>query len=104
MGKLYSVFDVLAMPSLCEGLPVAAVEAQASGLRCVFSKDVPSEVDITGVATFLGRKERLSDWSDAIANAALEGRFQDPAMRIDDAGYSQRAAALLLADFYTNIA
>ncbi|MBS6974885.1 MAG: glycosyltransferase [Eggerthellaceae bacterium] len=102
VGKLYSVFDVLAMPSLCEGLPVAAVEAQASGLRCVFSKDVPSEVDITGVATFLGRKERLSDWSDAIANAALEGRFQDPAMRIDDAGYSQRAAALLLADFYTN--
>ena len=36
INKLYSVMDVFFMPSLYEGLPVSAVEAQAAGLPCVY--------------------------------------------------------------------
>lgn len=39
--ELYSMLDTFFMPSLYEGLPVSCVEAQAAGLHCVYSTDVP---------------------------------------------------------------
>jgi len=38
--------DIFLFPSLFEGLGLAAVEAQAAGLRCVFSSVVPQEADV----------------------------------------------------------
>ena len=40
----YQAMDVFVMPSLFEGLPVVGMEAQASGLPCVFSTGVTEEV------------------------------------------------------------
>lgn len=40
----YQMMDLFLMPSLFEGLPVVGVEAQASGLPCIFSDAVPDEV------------------------------------------------------------
>lgn len=39
--NLLQVMDIFLMPSLFEGLPVTLVEAQASGLPCVVSDNVP---------------------------------------------------------------
>lgn len=38
--------DVLFMPSTLEGLPVALVEAQAAGVPCVISNNIPKECDM----------------------------------------------------------
>lgn len=43
VAPLYSALDVLAMPSLFEGLGIVAVEAQAAGLPVVASPAVPPE-------------------------------------------------------------
>lgn len=40
----YQMLDLFLMPSLFEGLPVVGIEAQASGLSCLFSDAVPDEV------------------------------------------------------------
>ena len=41
-----SALDCYVMPSLVEGLGIAAVEAQANGLPCLLSDHVPPEVDL----------------------------------------------------------
>ena len=53
VDELYQAMDVFVMPSLFEGLPVVGVEAQFSGLSCIFSDQVPEEVNFTNKAMFI---------------------------------------------------
>jgi glycosyltransferase involved in cell wall biosynthesis len=44
--RILSSVDLFLFPSLHEGLGLAAVEAQASGLPCLISQNIPHEADI----------------------------------------------------------
>lgn len=46
MPDLYSMFDVLLLPSRFEGLPLTLVEAQSSSLHCLVSEAVTTECDL----------------------------------------------------------
>lgn len=46
INELLNEHDVCIMPSFYEGLPVALVEAQATGIPCIVSENVSSEVDM----------------------------------------------------------
>lgn len=103
VNKLYSLFDVLFMPSLCEGLPVAAVEAQASGLPCVFSDGVPRETDIIGEASFLPIGSDFSEWVGALVDACGRSRFPGAVERVENSGYSARTNAAILMGYYESL-
>ncbi len=45
----YNTMDLFILPSLFEGLPVVGVEAQANGLKCIFSDNITREVDLTNI-------------------------------------------------------
>ena len=45
--------DIFAFPSLYEGLGMAAIEAQTSGLNCLLSEKIPKEVKINENVFFL---------------------------------------------------
>ncbi len=61
---MLGAMDLFCMPSLFEGLPVAAVEAQAAGLPCLISTDVTREVDIVpGAVKFLPRALGAEGWA-----------------------------------------
>lgn len=66
---LLSLFDVMVMPSISEGLGVAALEAQAAGLPCILSDRIPFEVDIgASLCQFCSLTEGETPWLNALNN------------------------------------
>ncbi len=55
----YQAMDMFVFPSLWEGLGIAAIEAQANGLPCILSENIPDDVLLTNLAqkAALGEKE-----------------------------------------------
>lgn len=64
--QILKTFDVFVFPSLYEGLGIAVIEAQVSGLYCVVSDTLPKEVDITGNVDFVSLDKDSSEWSKKI--------------------------------------
>ena len=62
----YQAMDVFLLPSLYEGLGIAAIEAQCSGLPCVLSTRVPEEAKIIKETCFLSLQDPLSAWAERI--------------------------------------
>lgn len=60
---LYSAMDAFVMPSRFEGLPVTGIEAQVSGLPCLFSKNITQECDLGSGAIFLPLEEGPAYWA-----------------------------------------
>lgn len=66
VARLYQAIDVFVFPSRYEGLGLAAVEAQISGLKVVASSMVPSEVKINDNVDFIDLNKDLGEWVTAV--------------------------------------
>ena len=66
VSELYQAMDVFVLPSFFEGIPVVGIEAQFSGLPCVFSDKVPKEVVFTDSCRFLSLNMPASSWAEQI--------------------------------------
>lgn len=64
--KYYSAMDIFVMPSLFEGFPYTAVEAQANGLKCLVSDRMTRTVNITGDVSFCRLEEGAGFWAEQI--------------------------------------
>ena len=93
--------DCYVMPSLYEGLPVAAVEAQCSGLPCVFSKNITEEIALTKEITFLSLDAPIDMWTAAIWNYYGYTR-NDLSGEIKEKNYDVQVVANELQQFYLN--
>ncbi len=65
----------LLMPSLQEGLPNVALEAQAMGLPCFVSSDVSTECDC-GLCRFLELDKGAAFWAEALIDYADKNGFE----------------------------
>lgn len=83
---ILQMMDVFALPSLWEGVPVTLVEAQAAGLPCIVSKNVPEEIKILPSMKFVGLEEAPSVWAGQILDA-FDVIRKDESEKVRDAGY-----------------
>lgn len=79
--RYYSAMDVFVMPSLYEGLPFTAIEAQVNSLNCIFSNRITQMADVTGMSKFLPLDAALDEWSESVIAGAMcrcnEQKMQD---------------------------
>ena len=67
VNELLMAMDVIAFPSLYEGMPNAIIEAQATGLNCVISSTITKEANITGCVKYVALDENAAKWAEIIS-------------------------------------
>jgi glycosyltransferase involved in cell wall biosynthesis len=104
--ELLTIFDAFALPSLREGLPVAALEAQAAGLPCVVSEQTPGEAvvlpeRVEQVPLRLG----TAAWAAALERAVAAPRGDPSAAcrRLRERGFDVAASFGLLTRAYDEL-
>ena len=86
VNELMQAMDMFLMPSLYEGLPVVAIEAQAAGLPCFMSKDViTEEVKIADNVKFISLEDSTEKWANEILSSDLSRNNNELALK--EAGY-----------------
>lgn len=72
VNEYYQAMDLFILPSFFEGLPVVGIEAQVSGLKCIFSDTIDKKSDISGNVEFISLDE-IEKWKDAINKLIKNG-------------------------------
>lgn len=99
-NEYYQAFDIFVMPSLYEGLPVTGIEAQTSGLKCIFADTITPEVNLVKDNVYfipIGY-ENIDKWTSCIENIKDYVR-RDCSEIIAQSGYSITKLANWIADF-----
>ena len=105
VNEWYSAFDVLLFPSLYEGLPLTAVEAQVSGLPLVVSDKVPKEADlIPSLVRRISLDAGIESWVSAFDahESDASGRVSH-VQEIAKRGYAIHLSAAELVHWYKKL-
>jgi glycosyltransferase involved in cell wall biosynthesis len=101
----YQAMDCFVLPSLFEGLPVVGIEAQASGLPCVFSDRVTDEVLLSPQARRISLRADDAVWADAVMAASRADTDRSRGSAVTrQAGYDIHEEARKLQKIYLEMA
>lgn len=98
--RLLQAADIFMLPSVNEGLPGSAIEAQAAGLPCLVSDTVTKECDITQRVQFLPIDKGAGCWAEAVHNMRSNLPDRDVKQVIEQSGYEIQEAADRLQKMY----
>lgn len=101
VNHLMMAMDVFLFPSLYEGLGIVAIEAQATGLRCVISDRVPAPNLIDNVQV-LSLEQSDDAWAEALLKGSSNSR-ENATQKIIDGHYDIAHEAKWLQEFYLSI-
>lgn len=95
--------DIFVLPSLFEGLPLVGVEAQTSGLPCIFSDKITEDAKVTGNVAFLPLSAGTEEWAEEICLFANGYQRVDCSAQVRKAGYEISVEADKLTRYYENL-
>jgi len=85
---LLMAMDVFLLPSLFEGFGTVCIEAESTGIPCVFSDTIPHSVGIVKKNVFESLKDSPNQWAETIAGLlATPLERKDDWKTVEDAGF-----------------
>lgn len=99
---ILQAFDIFIFPSLYEGLGLAVIEAQASGLPCIVADTIPKDAHITKGISVLSLNDSISVWGEEVLNYSNSNR-NISLSPIKSSGYDIESTSEFLQDFYLHI-
>lgn len=98
--QLFQAMDCFVLPSRFEGLGIVGIEAQSSGLQCIFSDVVPREVDVVGKSIFLSL-EHSEQWVSEILKISSLNNRKNIEAQVEMAEYNIHNEIKRIEKFYT---
>lgn len=103
VSAVYSALDVFILPSIYEGNPIVGFEAQASGLKCLFSDTIVKESKVTKNTKFLPiLNKNVKDWAVEILNNKKKYDRDNTSSELISAGQDLKSCALELEKIYNS--
>ena len=102
VNELYNVMDLFLFPSLYEGLGMVLIEAQANGLSCIASTEVPRIVKISKDVSFLELRSSINIWRDEIIKMIGKKNLVDINILIEK-GYDIKNESIKLIKKYKEL-
>lgn len=103
---LYQAMDMFFLPSVFEGLPVTAIEAQATGLPCLVSDTVSNEFVYTNQVFFFSLKNSVENVCDIIQQIQSDMRTktrEEGKTRLFSSPFSNENAGQQLTSIYRKL-
>lgn len=95
------MMDGFIFPSYYEGLGIVLIEAQATGLPCVASKDViPMEAKVVENFLFISLEDGEDKWAEQILNMCRANNRENRIEEVRKAGYDIKESSATLQNFY----
>lgn len=86
IAEIYSSMDLFVLASRFEGLPMSAIEAQTSGLYCLLSNKITTEIKCIDNCYFLDLLD-IDEWVKMIEQCKIDNQRQEVWKSIKDAGF-----------------
>lgn len=99
--ELLQAMDLFVFPSLFEGLGIAVIEAQASGLPCITSEEIPKEACILREVERISLKSSVNYWAKQILKyKTMHKERKADCIKLEKEGYNVQDSARKLWQLY----
>lgn len=102
VAELLQAIDVMVFPSFFEGIPMALIEAQATGVPIICSDTVNKAIKINNNIEFISLKETNSKWISFIKNIKDNHIYEDGYLNVLLSDYNIKNSADELKKVYMN--
>lgn len=100
VNELIQAMDLFLMPSLYEGFPVTAVEAQASGLPCILSNSITKEAALLDETIYIELKQPAKYWAEYAIESIGKSKREESFKILKDKGFDIADMAKTLENIY----
>lgn len=87
VNEIMQCFDCLVLPSLFEGVPLTLIEAEASGIKCIFNKNIDSHLKDSPLELKLGLDIGAHEFANRIINFCKDSKREDIRKIIENSNF-----------------